>query len=117
MYTKSSIFIHPPLPSPTPPEVMMEADALEAIRSQYHDLSWVTFTEKDPEEPCEHLECVKDLGQAAEWVIETDCGHKYYMCETHRVWILREQRVAFGIYCSKCGEDIIDFTVEPLKRG
>lgn len=83
------------------------------------DLSWVTFAEENPVEPCIHEECQMMLPEPreAEWVLTLDCGHEYYFCEPHR----KESRDLFRrdspVKCGMCDKTIFDFSEKPLNRG
>lgn len=84
------------------------------------DLSWVTFSEENPVEPCEHEECQMILAEPreAEWVISIPCGHEYYFCDPHRKDVpMLFRSFADSVKCGKCDTPVRTWLEKPLKRG
>jgi len=87
----------------------VEPDIREEI-----DLSWVTFAEEDPTEPCVFHECTSN----ADWICTAlPCGHEYPFCDTHTQYT-RIMLVQYDyMTCSRCTVLISDIKYDPIKRG
>lgn len=78
------------------------------------DLSWVTFAEKDPTEPCRFKECSAE----ADWnVIALPCGHEYPFCDTHTQFTRGMLSAYDHLVCADCPSLVTDLKYEPIKRG
>jgi len=98
----------------------VEPDILEDIRKSFEtDLSWVTFAEENPSEPCEFVECDKE----ADWnVICLPCGDIYPFCDEHTKYtrhVLNEVISGYYnyIFCTKCKGHITDLDFKPISKG
>lgn len=93
----------------------VEPDIIEEIRESFAtDLSWVTFMEKDPTEPCNFVECDKD----ADWSLTAlPCGHEYFFCTVHTTYTRHNMSMYEALGCTVCKVLITDIKYEPLKRG
>lgn len=90
-------------------------DVIEEIRTTLgEDLSWVTFAEEDPKEPCGFHECSLD---STHIVTALPCGHEYFFCTQHVNHTREMLRVHDILTCAQCPGIVNDCKFEPLKRG
>lgn len=78
------------------------------------DLSWVTFSEKDPSVPCKFIHCA---AEAMYNVYAEPCGHSFPFCDPHAVYTQEVLRVYQSLSCTQCEGIVPDITLELIKRG